>query len=146
MGKVYDLVKQFMKRYPGTIAWRVRAHSKLVERNLNPGEQVYYAFAAQKNDNPVDLVSTSVIALTNQRILIGQKRLLFGYFTYIITPDMFNDLTIDAGIVWGKIKIDTLKEVVTFTNIAKSALPEIEKQITEYMIQEKQKYFVGINK
>jgi hypothetical protein len=73
MGRVYDLAKSFLKRYPGTIAWRIRAHSKVIERILNKDEEVYYAFAAQKNDNAFDMISTCVVALTNQRIIIAQK-------------------------------------------------------------------------
>ena len=44
------------------------------------------------------------------------------------------------GIVWGKIIIDTVKEVVTLSNIQRDALDEIETNITEYMMKEKQKY------
>ena len=53
---------------------------------------------------------------------------------------MFNDLAVCMGIFWGKINIDRVKEVVTLSNIQKEALPEIETQITEYMMHEKQKY------
>lgn len=137
---VYSKVKAFKKRYPMTVAWRLKAHSKIVEKHLNPGEQVHYAFAAQKNDNPLDIITTYVVVLTNKRILLGQKRLLFGYFFIAITPDMFNDLSVKMGLVWGKIYIDTIKEVVKMSNIQREALPEIETYITEYMMREKKKY------
>lgn len=45
---VYEKVLAFKKRYPGTIAWRLKAHSKVVEKHLNQGEKVLYAFAGQK--------------------------------------------------------------------------------------------------
>ena len=74
MGVVYDKVKEFKKKYPGTVTWwRLKKHSKVVEMHLNPGEEVLYTFAGQKNDNPFDLWSTSVIAITNKRIIIGRK-------------------------------------------------------------------------
>jgi len=44
------------------------------------------------------------------------------------------------GLVWGKISIDTAKEVVFLSNIQKEALSEIETNITEYMMEEKKKY------
>lgn len=137
---VYKKIKEFKDRYPKTIAWRIKAHSQVIETHLNPGEIIQYAFAAQKNDNPLDVITTYAIVLTNKRILLGQKRLLFGYQFIAVTPDMFNDLTVRMGILWGKINIDTVKEVITLSNIQKEALPEIETQITEYMMQEKKKY------
>lgn len=137
---VYKKVKEFKRRYPMTISWRLRQHCKIVDMHLNPGEIVKYAFAAQKNDSPIDIITTNVVALTNKRILFGQKRLLFGYSFTAITPDMFNDLKITMGIIWGKVYIDTIKEFVTLSNIQKEALPEIETCVTEYMMIEKKKY------
>ena len=146
MGEVYAKVKEFKRKYPGTVTWwRLKQHSKVIEKHLNPGEEVLYAFAGQKNNNPFDLWSTSVIALTNKRIIIGRKRLLFGYFFDTITPDMFNDLNIYAGIIWGKITIDSIKEEVVITNLSKKCLPEIETSISEYMMEEKKKYAIEAN-
>ena len=140
---VYEKILQFKKKYPLTVAWRIKQHSKLVENFLNPGEEVYYAFAAQKNNNPLDIITTNVIALTNKRILIGTKRVVFGYFYTAITPDMFNDLKVHSGLVWGKVYIDTVNEFVTLSNIQKDALDEIETNITEYMMEEKKKYKIS---
>ena len=53
---------------------------------------------------------------------------------------MYNDLKISSGVIWGKVYIDTIKELVTLTNIDKKALTEIETQITSYMMEEKKKY------
>lgn len=137
---VYDKLRNFKDKYPMTISWRLKAHSKVVNTHLNPNEEVLYAFSAQKNDNPIDIITTCAVVLTNKRIIIGQKRLLFGYFFTSITPDMFNDLTVKMGIIWGKIYIDTIKEVVKLSNIQREALNEIETIITEYMMQEKKRY------
>lgn len=137
---VYEKALAFKKKYPMTIAWRLKAHSKVIETHLNPDEYVTYVFAAQKNDNSFDIITTYIIVLTNKRILLGQKRLLFGYFFTAITPDMFNDLNVSMGLIWGKIYIDTVKEVVKLSNIQREALDEIETAITEYMMSEKQKY------
>jgi hypothetical protein len=137
---VYEKVSEFKKRYPMTLSWRLKSHCKIIEKHLNEGEVVKYAFAAQKNDNPLDVITTYVVVLTNKRILLGQKRLLFGYFFTAITPDMFNDIKVGMGIIWGKVYIDTIKELVKLSNIQKDALPEIETEITEYMMREKKKY------
>lgn len=137
---VYEKLKSFKNKYPLTISWRLKAHSKVVNNHLNPGEEVLYAFAAQKNDNPLDIITTCAVVLTNKRIVIAQKRLLFGYFFTTITPDMFNDLTVKMGIIWGKIFIDTVKEIVKLSNIQQEALDDIETTISEYMMQEKKRY------
>lgn len=142
---VYEMVNEFIKKYPMTIAWRVKKHSKVVEKFLNPDEEVKFAFAAQKNDSTTDIFNTYVVALTNKRIILGRKRLFFGFFYTTITPDMFNDLTVKMGIVWGKIYIDTVKELVILSNIDPKALDSIETNITEYMMNEKKKYVSNVN-
>lgn len=137
---VYQQAKEFKKKFPLTVAWRIKAHSKIIDLHLNPGEEVRYAFAAQKNNNPLDIITTYVVAITNKRILLGQKRLLFGYFYTAITPDLFNDLKLKMGIIWGTVIVDTVKERVFLSNIQREALEEIETNITEYMMEEKMKY------
>lgn len=137
---VYEKVLKFQQKYPMTVAWRLKQNSSVIEKHLKPGEKVLYAFAAQKNDNPFNIISTAVIALTNERILIGRKRVVFGYFLDVITPDMFNDLKVLSGMFWGKIYVDTVKEFVTLSNISKDSLSEIETKISTFMMEEKRKY------
>lgn len=141
VGVVYDHVTLFKEKYPSTVTWwRTRKHAEVIERHLNPGETIRYAFAGQKNPFFYDLFSTCVVAITNKRILIGQKRVVFGYFLTSITPDLFNDMEVYQGLIWGKITIDTVKEVVMITNLSKKSLPEIETNISEFMMEEKKKY------
>lgn len=139
MNEVYAKVKEFKRKYPLTVAWRLKKHSKVINTHLNPGEEIKYVFACQKNNNPFDIITTYVVVLTNKRILLGQKRLFFGYFFNAITPDMFNDIQVKMGIIWGKIEIDTVKETVYLSNIQQGALDEIETNVTEYMMEEKRK-------
>ena len=137
---VYEKMLEFKKKYPMTVSWRLKQHASIIERHLNPGEEVLYAFAAQKNDNPFDIITTFAVVLTNKRIILGSKRMLFGYFFTTITPDMFNDLKVSMGLIWGKIYIDTIKEFVSLSNIDRNALPEIETKITEFMMEEKKNF------
>lgn len=140
MASIYDIVRDFKKRYPMTIAWRLKSHSKVVEKHLNPEEEVYYAFCAQKNDSFFNIFTTCVVAITSKRIVIAQKRPLIGYYFTSITPDLFNDLKVKSGILFGKVYIDTVKEFTCFSNIQLKALPEIETNVTEYVMREKKKY------
>ncbi len=137
---VYQQVLKFKEKYPMTIGWRIRQNASIVEKHLNSDEEVVYAFIAQKNDNPFNIFGSAVVAITNKRILIGRKRVIVGYFLNSITPDMYNDLKVISGIIWGKIYIDTIKEFVTLSNISNDALPEIETRISSYMMEEKKKY------
>ena len=118
----------------------MKKHSAVVEKHLNPGEEVTYAFAAQKNAKFYDFFETAVIAITNERILIGQKRVIFGYFLSSVTPDLYNDLTVRSGLIWGSLTIDTVKEEIELSNIDKAALPELETKITSFMMEAKKKY------
>lgn len=140
MGKVYEQALRYKEKYPFTIGWRIKKNSSIVERHLNPDEEPIYTFVAQKNDNPLDIFSTAVVCLTNKRILVGRKRVIIGYWLDSITPDMFNDLKVKSGILWGKIYIDTVKEFVTLSNISKESLSEIETNITSYMLEAKKLY------
>lgn len=137
---IYEKMCEYKKRHPKTIAWRLEKHSEVVEGYLNPGEEVSYVFCGQKNDKWYDIFSTSVIALTNKRLLIGQKRVMFGSILTQITPDLYNDMKVYKGLFFGKITIDTVKEEIVLTNIAKDALQEIETNVSEFMMNAKQKY------
>lgn len=134
MSSIYKMALKFKNKYPMTVAWRLKRNASVIEKHLNPDEEALYVFAAQKNDNPFDFFGTSIIALTNKRILIGRKRVVFGYFLDSITPDMFNDLKIKGGIIWGKVYIDTINELVVLSNISNDALAEIETKLSTYMI------------
>ena len=140
MNGVYAKVKEFKRKYPLTISHRLRAHSKVVEKHLNPGEIVTYAFAAQKNEKLFDIFDTAIVAVTNHRILVVQKKVFFGYSLNSITPDLYNDTKVKAGIIFGTIEIDTVKEKLIYSDISKGALPEIETEISSFMIEAKKKY------
>ena len=136
----YEVVRKFLRKYPFTIAWRVRKHCEIIDKHLNPDEKILYVFVGQKNDNPWDIVNTNVVALTNKRIMVGTKRVFWGYFFKSITPDMYNDLSISKGLIFGRVVIDTIKEVITLTNIDPNALSEIETNITEIIAKQKKEF------
>lgn len=147
MGKIYDQVAMFKAKYPGTITWwRLKKHAKVLEEHINPDEEPLFSFAGQKTSETWDFFSTAVLTVTNKRILVGQDHILTGYTLNSVTPDMYNDLEVYAGIIWGRVTIDTIKEKIVFTNIDKKALGEIETQISSRMMEEKQKYGTLNNK
>ena len=137
MSETYKLAKAFKKKYPMTIAWRLKEHSKIIDMHLSENEEILYLFLGQKNLHPLDFVNTYIIAITNKRIMRATKRLMFGYFFISITPDMYNDITVKKGLFWGNVIIDTVKEKVYLSDIDPKALPEIENNITDIMRETK---------
>ena len=136
--EVRKRVNEFLKKYPLTVAFRLSQHIKILAKHLNPGEEVIYVFPAQKLvGGPF---STCVICCTNKRILISQKRVIPGYYINSITPDLFNDFQVIKGFIWGKVDIDTVKEIVKFSYIDARALVEIETNLSEYLLRTKREY------
>lgn len=134
---IYQKAKEFKNKYPKTVAFRIKAHAKVASKYIGDDEEIKYVFVAQKNYHSFDFVNTNIIILTDKRIIVTTKRIVFGYFFRMITPDMFNDLTIKHGIIWGKVIIDTVKEQVVLSNIDPNALAEIDDNITMYMLEQK---------
>ena len=140
----FELVQEYKKRNKGGITWnRLHKHSAIIDKYKHADEEVIYAFAGQKSEKKLsEFFYTCVVALTDRRLLVAQKRVVFGYRLLSITPDLYNDLTVYSGLIWGKIIIDTVKEKVYITNLAKKSLKEIQVSISEYMMKAKQKYRV----
>ncbi len=137
---VYSLAKKFLKKYPFTITWRIKQHSKILQKHLNKDEDIIYLFPAQKNPNPFDIYSTCILALTSKRILISQKRVLWGYYLTSITPDLFNDFEVSKGLIFGNLTIDTVKEVIQLSDLDPRCLTEVETNISEYLLKIKREY------
>lgn len=144
MGKVYDQVMMYKAKYPSTITWyRLKKHARVIEDHLNEDEEPLYTFAGQRNDSFTDVFATAILCVTNKRLLIGQDHIIGGYTLISITPDLFNDLSVFSGVLFGKVTIDTVKEMVVFSNLDKKSLPEIETAITSNMMKQKQKYTIN---
>lgn len=138
--RTYKFVYEFKKKYPKTIAFRTKKHAHVIDLHLNEDEEVMYAFCGQDNVSSFIIINSCVVALTNQRILIGQKRLFWGYYFTTITPDLYNDLKIKKNLLWSDIEIDTVKENVYISNLDPRGAIEIENVISKFMMKEKQKY------
>lgn len=136
--EVLKKLYEYTSNNPGGVAWRLPKHCAIVEKHLNQDEEVLFVFAAQKNNDFYDIFTTCVVALTNKRLIVAQKRVLWGYFLKSITPEMFNDLSVYQGLIWGKVKIDTIKEEVILSNVSKLGLDDIETNITMHMMKGKE--------
>ena len=140
MKTIYQMAKEFRQKYPRTIAWRLLKHSNIVEKHLHNGETVSYVFCGQKNISSLMWNKSCVVAITNERLVIGQKRLLWGYFFTTITPDVYNDFKVINNLIWSDILIDTLDEEVYISNLDPNGAIDVQKHITKFMMEEKKKY------
>ncbi len=140
MNSVYNMVKDFKRKFSRTVAFRLKKHSEVIQKHLNPEEKVLFAFCGQKNVPSLIFINSCVVALTNKRIVIGQKRVLWGYFFTAITPDMYNDLKVRKNLIWSDVEIDTIKERVYISDLDPEGAIAIETNITEFMMKEKRKY------
>lgn len=138
ISEVEKKVYEYKSNNPGGIYWRISKHCKVIEKHLNPDEEILFAFPAQTNDCFYNIFTTSVIVLTRNRLIVAQKRVLWGYFFKSITPEMFNDISVYQGLFWGRVEIDTIKEKIILTNVAKLGLDDIETNITMNMSKNKQ--------
>ena len=137
MNSVYKSCKDFLKKYPGTVAWRVKKHSNVVEEHINDDEVVLFSFVGQKNSNWTYPLSTVVVTFTNKRMLVGRSLFLGRSFYTSITPDMLNDFEIRKGIIFGVVEIDTVKEHFTVECLSKKSLSKIEDALSKYLVDEK---------
>jgi len=138
--EIYNRANEFLRKYPLNIAWRIKQHCKVLANHINDDEKIFFILPAQKNTSSFDIFSTVVMAFTNKRILMAQKNVLWGYSLFSITPDMFNDFEVYKALIFGRVDIDTVKEVVKLSNIDPKALVEIETNLSEYLLKIKPGY------
>lgn len=141
--RIYDLVCRFKRKYSLTVAQRLSAHCQVAASVVDHDEQVLYAFCGQKNDSYKVVFDSCVVIVTNKRIIIGQKRLLWGYKIITVIPELFNDLKLYSGLIWGKVEIDTVKEVIFISNLDKRSLDEIETNVNKIMLENKRRLSKG---
>ena len=139
MSRVYELAKRFQNKYFGTIAFRLKAHAQVIDDNLSNNERILYVFCGQKGYSHREIFSTCIVVLTDKRIIVATKRVLWGYFLTTITPELFNDLKVQTGIIFGRVTIDTAKELLTISNLSKKSTTEVQNAFTKYINQYKDK-------
>ena len=133
MKKVYEKVKEFKEKYPGTIAFRLREHSDVAEDNLIDGEEVQYAFCG------TDAAKKSrVVALTDRRVIVARKELIYGSYCWSINRDQICSVSVSNGLLWSRVSIKTLTETFAYIDLIEpTALNEIQNNLTGKVITKK---------
>ena len=65
---IYEKAKEFKRKYPRTIAFRIKAHAKIAAKYIGTDEEVKYVFLGQKNSNSYEIINTNIIILTDKRL------------------------------------------------------------------------------
>ena len=124
----------------------MKANSAVVQKHLDAGETPLYTFVGQKRKDRMGRNQTAVVTITDKRILIGRSQLFhFGYTLNVITPDMFNDLRVECGPVFGSVILDTVKEKVIITHLDRRSLDDIENHVSGTMTNLKKEYLSSSN-
>ena len=85
------MVSKFKKKYPWTIAFRLKKHAAVVENILDKDEDVYYTFCGQRNDSHSMLFDSCVVALTNKRIILTNIFLKCSHETNLFLRKVSNN-------------------------------------------------------
>ena len=90
---VLGCVLEFKKRYPITVMWRIKKHCQVIEKHLNCSEKVLYAFAAQKNNNPLDVITSYVKNIIIPTVILaGEKDIVSYEHTKLIADNIKNSV------------------------------------------------------
>lgn len=116
--------------------WRLK-HFKVVEQQLKDDEEVLVCFIGLKNF--VDIANHEdnwAYAITNKRIIIGQKGLI-GEKVDVISLRDLNDVSFRKGLVFGVLMIDTIKEVFN-VGLNKNSATSIHELVTNALMDLKE--------
>lgn len=116
--------------------WRLK-HFQIVENQLKDDEDVLVAFIGVKNF--VDIAHHEdnwAYAITNKRIIIGQKGLI-GEKVDVISLRDLNDISFKKGLALGVLTIDTIKERFN-VGLDKNSATSIHELVTNALMDLKE--------
>lgn len=86
-----------------------KKHFKVLESNLRKDEEVYMTFIGFKDMKGMNHDSTCAYAITNERMILGQKKVIGENFVAVVL-DNINDISLNKKLAYGIITFDTIKE------------------------------------
>lgn len=110
-------------------------HFQVVEKQLQQDEEVKGTFCGIHNyKSMTDNLGNFAYAITNKRIICGQKKLM-GENVQIISRKHLNDVTKSTGMMFGTITFDTFKEVFN-VHVDKKEADKIHELITHQLFED----------
>jgi hypothetical protein len=112
-------------------------HFEIIEKNLGNDENVLFAFIGLHNYVSISKHDNNfAYAVTNKRILLGQKKVI-GEVFQSIALNKINDITFQSGVAYGVITVDAQTEVFNVA-VLKSQANNINKKLHELLYQLKE--------
>lgn len=112
-------------------------HFGIIEKNLGNDENVLFAFIGLHNYVSISKHDNNfAYAVTNKRILLGQKKVI-GEVFQSIALNKINDITFQSGVAYGVITVDAQTEVFNVA-VIKSQANNINKKLHELLYQLKE--------
>lgn len=114
--------------------WGVK-HFEILENNLIDNEEVKMTFIGLHNyKSSTKHDGNFAYAVTNKRIIFGQKQTIAGEKFKTVSLNNINDITFTSGLVFGIVTVDTTKETFSVAldkNFAKAINGKINEVIEE---------------
>jgi hypothetical protein len=130
MGIVYEKILRFKNKYPSTFALRLKKHAEVAEKSLMKGEKVYEAYCAC-NEN----FRSYAIVITDKRIILAHKNLMFGYHVESISKDKIYKIDNEQGFKWSEISLNSLTETIAnFCYLDHSGALKMKEDIIQHTI------------
>ena len=116
--------------------WRLK-HFQIVENQLKDDEEVIVCFIGLKNFTSITNHEENwAYAITNKRIIIGQKGLI-GEKVDVISLRDLNEISFKKGVVFGVLTIDTIKEEFN-VGLDKNSAASIHELVTNALMDLKE--------
>lgn len=116
----------------GTMKSATKKHFEVIEDQLHDDEVVLMSFVGLHEQEGVNLNGSFAYAITNKRLILGQKGVLGRSKSKSILMEHLNDVTVQNGIVWRNIEIDTIKDhfvIKNNTNVSKDLGKKVQETI-----------------
>ena len=134
--EMYDAAKETGSGQGLNESWGVK-HFGIIEKNLHADEEGLYTFIGLHNYISMSKHDQNfAYAVTNKRILMGQKKIV-GEAFQSVSLENINDITLQTGMVYGTVTVDTIKEAFN-VGVVKSQAQVISDNLHELVFRAKQ--------
>jgi hypothetical protein len=135
--EMYDFCKEKKFGQGQSQSWALK-HFSLVEKTLSADEDALFCFIGLHNYvSPTKHNNNFAYAITKKRIIMAQKGLV-GETLQSVFLDNVNDITFKAGLIFGIITFDTIKETFN-VGLDKVQAANINSEIHDLIHELKQK-------
>jgi hypothetical protein len=127
---IQQFVDEFVAKYGRTLRFRTDAHVLAAQNALRKGQKVHYAFVGKIYVGGGK--DTAVVAITDEDVLVGMKR-IGGGISQSIKIDQITDIAESQSMMYGEIAVQTIKTTYHISGLDKNAVPEVKEAFLKAM-------------